>query len=179
MCMCMHQLKVTSRVFLYDSAAAAITRIRRPSRSARAENKKTGRTTIRRSASHFDCFYGHPDSPQSIPESHYNKHEMGKLAAGMRTQRGWGWGLGEKLCVYIPALVWARKGPMAALGPLMAHQPVQSTTLKPTHKAVMHRPAPAPVPPSAHKAAFHIPVRVADGRLRVRLVPNRALYAVL
>ena len=51
-------------------------------RPFRSVPRETRRTTIRRSASHFDCSYDHPNSPQSIRESHYNKHEKGELAAG-------------------------------------------------------------------------------------------------
>ena len=98
------------------------------------------------------------------------------------------------MCVDVPALIWARKGSMAALGPLMANQPMQSITLKPTRNAVIHRLAPAPAPvrrpaalPSVHKAPVHRlawtseeqrtrrDASLADGGLhRVRLEPGRA-----
>ena len=79
------------------------------------------------------------------PEITTRKHKSGRLATGRRRGR---------VSVYIPAMIRARKGPMTALGPLMANQPMQPVTLKPTRTTVIHRPA-LPVLPRIHKAAVH------------------------
>jgi len=93
--------------------------------------------------------------------------------------------------VYIPGMIRARKRSMTALGPLMANQPMQPVTLKPTRTTVIHRPA-LPVLPRIDKAAVHRLARtreqertgghaeVAHGWLwDVRLEPGGAQYVGL
>jgi len=110
---------------------------------------ETVRTTIRRFASRFVRSYGHPDSPQSIPGNHYSKTQKRAISNQPANPNG-----GRKASVYIPAMIRARKGPMTALRPLMANQPMQPVTLEPTRTTIIHRPA-LPVLPRIDKAAVH------------------------
>ena len=180
----MHQLKVTSHVFLYDSVATAITRISRPFRESR-EQKRTGTYHHSQVCKPFRVLLWSPRLSAEYPRKSLQQTRNGQISSWPANPKGVGVG------VDIPALIWARKGSMAALGPLMANQPMQSITLKPTRNAVIHRlaPAPASVPvlPRVHKAAVHRlawtreqqrtrrDARLTDGGLhRVCVEPGRA-----
>ena len=90
--------------------------------------------------------------------------------------------------MYIPAFIWASKGPMATLGPLVPNQSMQPVALESAITAVIHRLA-LPVLPSIHETAVHRLARtgeqackgrdaiVADEGLHcVRLEPGRVPY---
>jgi len=109
---------------------------------------ETVRTTTRRFASHFARSYGHPDSPQSIPGNHYSKTQKRAISNQPANPNG------GRVGVYVPAMIRARKRSMTARRPLMANQPMQPVTLKPTRSTVIHRPA-LPVLPRIDKAAVH------------------------
>jgi len=149
----MNHLKVTSHVFLYDSVAAASlgqTTIY-PVHESRGQNDR------RLYVSPFAGLQAVSTAPmitQTLrrvsPEITTAKHKNGRLATDRRTPKGGG----RRVSVYIPAMIRARKGPMTALRPLMANQPMQPVTLEPTRSTVIHRPA-LPVLPRIHKAAVH------------------------
>lgn len=94
-------------------------------------------------AGYFDSSDGHLDSPRSTRENRYNKkHDRAishcwPMDVDRRRREVGGKG------VYVPALIGARKGPMAALGSLVAKQAVQAVALERAPTAVVHGPAPA------------------------------------
>ena len=73
--------------------------------------------------------------------------------------------------MHVPVLIRVRKGPMAALGPLVAKQAMEATALERAHTAVVHGPAPA-VLGGTDEAAI-------DGVTRVPHEPRRALHVRL